>query len=473
MGNSDSYDAIIIGAGIGGLVCGCYLAKAGMKVLICEQHYKPGGYCTSFKRGPFTFDAAADCFGAYRKDGITRKVFEELGIDKRLNIIRFDPPSIVLTPDYRVPFWNDIEKTIKEFQTAFPEESDNIRNFFYFLLSSEPISYSRIKNWTFKDLLDSYFNNDRLKAVLSFPLLAMAGLPPSLLSAFVAIKFFSEFLLDGGYHPVEGIQVLSDTLAERFKEFGGELKLSCLVKKIRVKDNKVTGIVTEKDGFIPSRYVISNCDARQTFLKLLGKEKVEKEFYKKIKSMIPSISNFIAYLGMDENFKPPHPHGSAIFYSNHYDLDKAYHAIHRNDFEEYGGYGFRILYKQSTSILGAIIPASFRNKTFWGKYKSKFLDLLIEKIEKSTIPGLSNHIVYKEAATPYTLYRYTLNYKGASYGWASTPSQLAAPGLRKPPFIQGLYLTGHWTTVGIGISGVIYVSHDVSKLILKQKISKI
>ena len=131
--NTNDYDAVIIGAGIGGLVCGCYLAKAGMKVLIAEQHFKPGGYCTSFKRKGFTFDAAADCFGAYRKSGITRKVFEDLGIDRKLNIIRFDPPSIILTPDYRIPFWNDLEKTIKEFQTTFPEESNNIHHFFYFL----------------------------------------------------------------------------------------------------------------------------------------------------------------------------------------------------------------------------------------------------------------------------------------------------------------------------------------------------
>jgi len=467
MANSDSYDAIIIGAGIGGLVCGCYLAKAGMKVLICEQHYKPGGYCTSFKRGQFTFDAAADSFGAYRKDGITRKVFEELGIDKRLNIIRFDPPSIILTPDYRIPFWNDLEKTIEEFQTAFPEESNNIRNFFYFLSSSDPISYSRIKNWTFKDLLDSYFTNDRLKAVLSFPLLAMAGLPPSLLSGFIGGKLFFDFIFDGGYYPTGGMQVLSDTLAGRFKEFGGELRLSCLVKKIRVRDNKVTGILTEKDGFIPSKYVISNCDARQTFLKLLGKEKVEKEFYNKIKNMMPSISNFVAYLGMDENFKPPHSPGSAVFFSQQYDLDQAFRSAQRNDFERYDGYSFRISYNKSTIF--AIIPAAFKNKEYWNNNKSRFLESLIRKIENSTIPGLSKHIVYKDAATPYTLYRYTLNYKGASYGWASIPSQLATPGLRKPHFIQGLYLTGHWTTLGLGIPGVLYIGYDTSNLILKKK----
>lgn len=468
--SQDAYDAVIIGAGIGGLVCGCYLAKAGMKVLIAEQHFKPGGYCTSFKRKGFTFDAAADCFGAYRKDGITRKVFEDLGIDKKLNIIRFDPPSIILTPDYRIPFWNDLEKTIKEFQAAFPEEANSINNFFYFLSNSDSISVSKIRNWTFKNLLDSYFTNDRLKAVLSFPLLAMAGLPPSLMSAFMGTKFFSEFFLDGGYYPIGGMQVLSDTLAERFKEFGGELRLSSPVKKIRVKDNKVAGIVIENDGFIPSRFVVSNCDARQTFLKLLGKEKIEGEFYKAIKNMIPSISNFIAYLGMDKEFKPPQPPGSAVFFSQHYDLDKAYRSAQTCDIDGYSGHTFRISHDKST--IYAIIPAAFKNREYWDNNKSRFLESLIEKTG-STIPGLSKHIVYKEAATPYTLYRYTLNYKGASYGWASTPSQLAAPGLRKPPSIQGLYLTGHWTTLGVGISGVIYVSHDTSKLLLRKKKNKL
>ncbi|HDZ77549.1 MAG TPA: NAD(P)/FAD-dependent oxidoreductase [Candidatus Omnitrophica bacterium] len=465
--SQNTYDAVIIGAGIGGLVCGCYLAKAGMKVLICEQHHKPGGYCTSFKRKGFTFDAAADCFGAYRKDGITRKVFKELGIDKKLNIIRFDPPFIIITPDHKITFWNDLEKTIKEYQAAFPEEGDNIRNFFYFFLNSDAISFSKIKNWTFKNLLDSYFANDRLKAVLSFPLLAMVGLPPSMMSGFMGGKLFFDFMLDGGYYPIGGMQTLSDALVERFKEFGGELRLSSPVKKIRVRDNSIAGIVTENDDFIPSRFVISNCDARQTFLKLLGKEKVDGEFYKTIKNMMPSISNFIAYLGVDKEFKPPQPPGSAVFFSQHYDLDKAYQAAQRNDFEGYGGYSFRISYNKSTIYV--IIPAAFKNMIFWNDNKARFLELLIEKIEKSTIPNLSEHIVYQEAATPYTLYRYTLNYQGASYGWASIPSQLAVPGLRKPPFIQGLYLTGHWTTLGLGIPGVLYIGYDTSKLILKKE----
>jgi len=287
------------------------------------------------------------------------------------------------------------------------------------------------------------------------------------MSAFMGGKLFFDFMLDGGYYPIGGMQTLSDTLAERFKEFGGELRLSSLVKKIRVRDNRAIGIVAENSGFIPSRFVVSNCDARQTFLKLLGKEKIERAFCREIKNMIPSLSNFVAYLGLDKQFSPPLPPGTAVFFFQNYDLDNAYRAAQKNDFEKYGGYSFRISYNKSN--INALVPIAFRNRTYWNDNKSRFLKSLIDKIEKSTIPNLSEHIIYKDAATPYTLYRYTLNYKGASYGWASTPSQLAVPGLRKPPSIQDLYLTGHWTTLGLGIPGVLYIGYDTSRLILKKK----
>lgn len=461
------YDAIIIGAGIGGLVCGCYLAKAGMKVLIAEQHHKPGGYCTSFKRGKFRFDAAPHCFGSYREEGITRKIFKDLEIDKKLVIIRPDPSDIVITPDYKVSFWNDLEKTIAEFQKIFPKERIKIKDLFYLLIDSNPNSFPRLRSLTFKQLLDEHFTDKKLKAILSFPLLGIAGLPPSLISAFVGAKLFSEFLIDGGYYPQGGMQSLPDVLAWRFKEFGGELQLSSFAKRIRVKDNKVAGVVLEDKGFILSRYVLSNCDARQTFFKLLGKEKVEDSFYNKIKKMIPSMSTFIAYLGMDKDFRPFQNPGTALFFSPHYNIDIAYQAIKAGDIEDYGGYALRIAHDRSTIYVG--IPAAYKNKLYWQNNKYIFLDSLIDRIEKHTIPNLSKHIVYKDAATPQTLNRYTSNYRGASFGWAGIPSQFAVPGLRKPSFIQNLYLVGHWTTLGVGISGTAYVGYDTAKMLLRKK----
>ena len=462
-----TYDAIIIGAGIGGLVCGCYLAKAGMKVLICEQHSRPGGYCTSFKRQGFTFDAAAHCFGGYRENGITRKVFHELGIDKKISVRKSDPSDIVMTPEHKVSYWADLDHTIEDFQSAFPKERDGIKDFFSFLVSPDPQFFTRIRSWTLQDLLDRYFSDSKLKALLSAPLLGLGGLPPSLMSAFVGVKLFSEFLLDGGYHPTGGMQSLPDALAKQFKEFGGKLLLSCPVQRILANNRQVTGITVAQNVFIPSRNVISACDARQTFVTLIGKENIEPSFYRALQSMRPSISNFVAYLGLDNHFKALPRTGSTICFFSHYDLLKAYRAIERGNLETYGGFMFYISEKAPTVL--AIVPTPYRTKSYWAKRKPFFLDSFINRLEKCAIPHLTRHLVYKEAATPHTLQRYTLNYRGASFGWAGTPAQLAKTDFRKPSFMKGLFLTGHWTTQGLGISGVVYVGQDTAKMLLRKE----
>ena len=47
---------IIIGAGMSGLSVGCYLQMNGFATEIFEMHNLPGGVCTAWKRGGYTFD---------------------------------------------------------------------------------------------------------------------------------------------------------------------------------------------------------------------------------------------------------------------------------------------------------------------------------------------------------------------------------------------------------------------------------
>src|SRR5512136_1712611 len=65
----DSYDVVVIGAGIGGITAGALLANRGISVLVVEQHYLPGGVCTSVKRHDTAMDAgAALLFGLTSKN---------------------------------------------------------------------------------------------------------------------------------------------------------------------------------------------------------------------------------------------------------------------------------------------------------------------------------------------------------------------------------------------------------------------
>lgn len=65
------YDAIIVGSGVGGLTCGALLSKRGYKVLVLEQHYQVGGYCSSFRRKGFCSTPALRISAGCGREGLS------------------------------------------------------------------------------------------------------------------------------------------------------------------------------------------------------------------------------------------------------------------------------------------------------------------------------------------------------------------------------------------------------------------
>ncbi len=459
------YDAIIIGAGISGLVCGCYLAKAGMKVLIVEQHDKPGGYFTSFKRKGFLFDAAAHSFGNYREGGHVRKVLTELGVDKIIKILRFNPSDILITPDFKITFWNDKKDTITNLASIFPEEKNNIVKYFDFVTSANQSEFIKLKSMRFDSFLRSFFNDNKLINSIAAPVFANGGLPPSLMHAFFGSKIFSEFIIDGGYYPKGGIQELPDALEYILKQNMGNIYYKSLVKKILIKNHSVRGVKLKNNESLFSKYIISACDMTQTFKTFLGKKIIGKHIISNLKNLKPSTSAFILYIGIDMPFKGLPDPGTTIWYIPHYDLDEIYYQTMKCNFNKAGMYMLRVSPDKKTIL--ALFHAPYRIKTFWKNNKKRIAQDFITRIEKN-IPNLTNHISYYDAATPLTLNRYTLNYKGAAFGWAKMTSQLFDPIFRKNLFIDGLYITGHWTNA-FGFPGTCYVGYDTARHILRKE----
>lgn len=460
-----NYDAIIVGAGMAGLVCGCYLAKAGMRILIIEQQDKPGGYFTSFKRKGFLFDAAAHSFGNYREGGLVRKILTELGVNSILKIKRSDPSDIIITPDFKITFWNDIKATLADLSRIFPEEKTNLINFFSFFTSTDQSKFMTLKTKTFRSFLQSFFRDERLLNALALPVLGNGGLPPSLMHAFNGTKVFTESIIDGGYYPEGGMQNLPDALVQIIEQHGGKVLYKRAVKRILMKNNSATGVTLDSNESHMSKYVISACDLIQTFTKFLEKTAAGMEMQHILHNMIPSLSTLILYIGIDEPFDGLPPSGVNTWHLPHYDLDEIYDQMQKGDLNKSGTYMVRVSPDYKTVL--AFTNAPFISKMYWKNEKKKAAEDFLSRLEK-LMPNLKKHIVYFDAATPATLFRYTLNYRGAAYGWASTPSQMFIPELRHIPNVKDLFLAGHWTGIGSGLPGAFYSGFETAQRIIRK-----
>lgn len=463
--DNNTYDAIIIGAGISGLVCGGYLARAGLKVAVIEQHDKPGGYFTSFKRKGFLFDAAAHSFGNYREGGHVRKIFTELGVHDAIDIRRYDPSDIIITPDHRITLGNDRQTTMRDLAVIFPNEKNNIIRFFHFLTTADQTEFIKLKDKTFGQLLQTYFQDTKLINAISTPVFGNGGLPPSQLHAFSGAKIFSEFLIDGGYYAEGGIQNIPNALARVIERNNGTLKYRSLVKQILNDHQSVSGVKLENGDRLISPYVISAGDLTQTYKVLLSEITIDEEKTDRIMKMVPSLSVFILYIGVDEPFADlPNP-GTNVWYLADYDLDRIYEGITKGDFDQFSAFMLRVSPDRKTIL--SFMTAPFVTMRFWKENKKKIAARFLDKIE-SVIPNLRQHVIYYDAATPSTLQRYTLNYHGAAYGWAKMPSQTVDIIASKESPLKGLYFIGHWTSIGFGMPGACYSGYEAARRILRK-----
>src|ERR1700722_9262482 len=125
-----SYDCIVVGAGIGGLLCANVLARSGLQVLLVEQHYMAGGYCSTFKRKGFVFDAATHFYPLLgNPTTLTGKLLKDLEIPtewvKMDPVDQFHLPSM---PAFAVPA--DLGQYLDRLKNFFPAEAAGIDAYF-------------------------------------------------------------------------------------------------------------------------------------------------------------------------------------------------------------------------------------------------------------------------------------------------------------------------------------------------------
>jgi len=478
------YDIIIIGAGLGGLIAGAKLAKEGRKVLVIEQHNRPGGCATTFQRGDFTLEVGLhEMDGPSSRDMKTR-IFNDLDVFGNVEFIRIPEFYRFINDRYNVTIPYESEVAINRLSELFPQETDGIKSYFDQLLNRKKRSSENDKqDKSLGEFLDSIIKNEDLKLILLGNLGYFHDDPYSLSLNYYTIAQGSYY--SGGASFIKGgSQKLSDYLAGYIRNYNGEVLLNHIVTDIYTKEGKVTGVnyrnnIDSINKEVLGDEIIAN-NAMPNVADLLPEEE-GIELKNELKDLKTGASLLTVYFGFSKPLKDlGNKYYSTFIYDNSV---KSTADILRNNRNDFSKRSFTFVdYSQIDSGLaptgksvGSLCCIDYL--TDWEdldkkKYNSKkehVANVFIKRLEK-IIPGITDYIEYYEVGTSATVKRYTLNPGGAVYGFAQTPFRKVVDSFKS---LGNLHFASAWGKTGGGYSGTIHGGYLCAINILRKNYGNI
>lgn len=482
------YDAVIIGGGLGGLSTAALLSHKGYRVLVCEYADQVGGCCSSFQtKEGYRFDVGAS---VVELTFILDKLFELIGkkTSDYIDLISIDPIYSFTTQDGRrfsypvdskatreviaqlsekdAEAWDRFAKMGSEaVNKAFGEVMDKpMMNFTdaikIGIKMPEFIKYMPFMLNNFENTLTKFFKNDAVRGSMSLQSYYI-GLPPALCPGYAAFLAYSEH--EGVFYPKGGMGKIPDGIADATMEFGGEIKCNARVTKVIVENGRAVGIEMEDGTQITSRMVVSNINAKNLYLDLLGREHLPRWAEKAIDSYRLSCTAPMIMLGLN---KAPDLEGHhTICYGTLEDMNSAWF-----DYMEKGlipPAGFTLiswpthadpsLAPKGHHCLNIVIGAPYKlAEGTWDEKREEYIEMFIDAIESKFNIELRDSITYAHVNTPTDFEKMLLMPEAAVYGFLSdlTATAMFRPSM-KSRIVKNLYLCGASTQYGGGVPTVI------------------
>lgn len=314
------YDAIIVGGGHNGLTAAAYLARAGLSTLVLERREILGGCCVTEEIAPGCRASTT----SYIASMLRPEVISELRLaDHGLRMVPCDPAIQVPFPDGQVvPWWAERERAKTEFAKIskkdaerFVEVDEQLKKLArylqpFFMEPPPEIDASSISGWgelfrvgrrfrgisnaevaqlisfltgSLGEFLDHNYESEKIKTMfLANNVYGKHGGPYQPGTA-IGLLFH---LLSGGEHELQGFYghvmggmgSITQAMAAAGKQLGVEMRTSAPVARIDVREGRTASVVLEDGTEIRGRMILSNCDPKRTFLRMIAAGELPEEF---------------------------------------------------------------------------------------------------------------------------------------------------------------------------------------------------
>lgn len=484
---------IIIGSGIAGLACGCYLQMNGIATEILEASLLPGGLCTAWHRGPYVFDGCMRWLIGAQQPSAFHQIWTELGaITGRKIFIHDDMLQIEGLEGETLVVPTDLDKLAREFKRIAPEDSRLIDKLVRDARRCAPLeppltplelmhpfakarlgldilpmvpAIMRYKNLPITRYVTRYQNKFMRQALqLIVGNKDMSALVLVMLLAF-RTRNNTGFVAGGSWD-------FAMAIAERYAKLGGTVRYKSKVISVKVEKNRAVGVHCADGTLVPAQTVVSCADGHTTIFKMLDGKFVDKKLLYLYEHCQPFPAIVQISLGIQKTFPhAPHTLNLPLRQCLRVDDQQQYDRL---EVETFGAASK--LCPEGTTVMTVRLQT---RHDFWMELKKN--DPPRYRAEKKRIvqeiivaldqrfPGLGPAVERSDIATPATFVRYTGNWQGSYEGWLPTPRIL---GRRIPytlPKLKNFYMAGHWVVAGGGLPAAALAGRYAAQMVCAEQ----
>ncbi|MFZ1866459.1 MAG: phytoene desaturase family protein [Polyangiales bacterium] len=490
-----SKQAIVVGAGFGGLAAAARLVAMGYRVTVVEAGSQAGGRARAFRREGFHFDAGPTVITApYLFD----ELFELFGKDRRdyFELVPVDPFYRVAFEDGRsFDYVGDDERLFSQIAEFNPRDVDGYKKLVAHSKRIFDIGYTELVDADFSrfgdmmrivpdlmrlraykslyGLVARYIEDEALRQVFTFQPLLIGGNPFRAPGIYLLIHWLERKW--GIHFAMGGTAAIVRALTALLGEVGAEIRLNAPVERIEVKDGKATGVLLEDGTFLPAEVVVANADPAMVYTQLIDPAARRKHSDASIARKRYSMSLFVGYFGTRKTY-PDLAHHSIL-------LGPRYRELLTDIFDRKKlAEDFSLYLHAPTRTDPSLAPAgseSFyvlspvpnqQSGIDWSVEGPRYMDRIVDALDAHHLPGLRDNLVTQFHVDPRYFEGELRSYRGAAFGLEPTLRQSAYFRFHNASEdVRGLYFVGAGVHPGAGLPGVLSSAKVLERVVPQPK----